>query len=230
MLLGTLFISNTAFSASTCIRVTCSASAINEYNTNMKSDTTTATTPVCIRDSSGSGTEMIFPNDTACKSGYHVVNGASSHVTLSGIEACSNAGTILQSINLCEKECKVGTDCNAECYTFSNSVTGGSYQHSCECHYRGNWAYGSFAAACKHYRIFKITCNDQYYGDRTVSAYDGDSYNINCTKCPVVDPSTTAGNTKSGSTVITQCYAPKDKDYSSTTGTFHFTSDCYYTK
>lgn len=197
----------------------------------MKSATATATTPVCVRDNGGNGTTMIFPNDTACTSGYTAVNGSSSHVTLSGLSVCSNASEILKSINMCEKTCKVGTDCNDECYTFSNNVTGGSYQHSCECHYRGNWSYGQLAAACKHYRTLKITCNNQYYGDKTVRFYDGESQSFNyCTKCPVVDPSTTAGNTNSGADVITKCYAPKDKDYSSSIGTFHFSSDCYYTK
>lgn len=44
----------------------------------------------------------------------------------------------------------------------------------------------------------------------------------NCVNCP-------GGGTSNGiSTLITGCYLPKNKSYSDTSGTYEYTSDCYY--
>ncbi|MBO8407247.1 MAG: hypothetical protein IAC77_02165 [Proteobacteria bacterium] len=54
-----------------------------------------------------------------------------------------------------------------------------------------------------------------YYGD-------AGNYGRNCTKCPG------SGTSAAGSTSITDCYMPSGSTGSDSSGTFIYTSTCYY--
>lgn len=51
---------------------------------------------------------------------------------------------------------------------------------------------------------------------------------ITCSECPSLG--TLKGTSAEGSTDITACYLPANKDGTDNTGTFQFTSNCYYTR
>ncbi len=60
-----------------------------------------------------------------------------------------------------------------------------------------------------------VSCGAGYYGTSS------------CTKCPAYQ--TVAGNSATGTTVITGCYISKNSTLSDTSGTYEFfASDCYY--
>ncbi|MBQ8293850.1 MAG: hypothetical protein IJX89_00490 [Alphaproteobacteria bacterium] len=58
-------------------------------------------------------------------------------------------------------------------------------------------------------------CRAGYYGDGTT-----------CTRCP--SSGGVYGTSAAGSTAITSCYIPANSSMSDTTGTYTFTSNCYY--
>lgn len=63
--------------------------------------------------------------------------------------------------------------------------------------------------------IPKYKCESGYYGT-PLNASSG------CTKCP------SPGTSAQGATSITQCYIPANTSLSDTTGSYTYTSDCYY--
>lgn len=72
-----------------------------------------------------------------------------------------------------------------------------------------------------------LACGNGYYG--YPDSYDQDKQDwYGCYKCPMDG---VANNMPYGKrTSITDCYIPKNQEVKDSTGTFEFTSDCYYAK
>lgn len=71
-------------------------------------------------------------------------------------------------------------------------------------------------------RKCEYRCASGSYGNPTSST-------SGCSICPSVRNLLRSDSTsEAGATDITDCYAPHEVDYDDSTGTFHFTEDCYY--
>ncbi len=71
-----------------------------------------------------------------------------------------------------------------------------------------------------------IKCVSGYYGH--ASFYYSEQSWEGCYKCPGTDATTQTIN--GGRTEITDCYIPKNKTVSDSSGKYIYTNDCYYTK
>lgn len=63
-------------------------------------------------------------------------------------------------------------------------------------------------------------CEAGYYSSK------GSGESMTCTLCPSLG--TRRGNSEIGNVNVTGCYVPKNTNFTDESGTYHFTSDCYY--
>ena len=142
--------------------------------------------------------------------------GISAHA-FAAQNCCGNVCPIVIGGNVnYDSSCTTASICNCR-GTTETALTGGlieikTKQKSTKC--IGNTAY----AECLSKTSYK--CAVGYYGTPTIG-------NQKCTRCPSSGGivGTTAA---SGSTAITDCYLPSGSSDSDSTGSFTYTTNCYY--
>lgn len=120
------------------------------------------------------------------------------------VDGCSNA----IAANGCILDCTGCSNCTSDT-TWSATGTAGyekKVTRTCSC---------NTCNASTSYR-----CAAGYYGSST----NGTS---GCTRCP--SSGGVYGTSAAGSTSVTSCYMPSGTNMSDTSGTYQFTSSCYYT-
>ena len=85
-------------------------------------------------------------------------------------------------------------------------------------------------ATCSNVATPDISCHAGYYLVSKGNSISG--YTKTCEQCPPLGlgDNPVLGRSAYGSTSITQCYIPLNTDILDATGTYLFTSDCYYSE
>ncbi|MCM1294915.1 MAG: hypothetical protein NC311_05180 [Muribaculaceae bacterium] len=189
----------------TCTKTTCGSS--DAYTTNLCY--TTNYSAVCYKNSATETSYRIF-SCASCPSGYELKDVSISDIVPGS--GCLSSDTAKQC-------CKTCTDCASDTAYTATGTNGylSKKIRSCSC-----------SGTCS-VTSTKYMCAPGYYGRST----DGTS---GCTRCPKLTNTvygTTDVNLSLGDTVIvmstiTNCYIPANTPISSTSGTYHFTEDCYY--
>ena len=168
-------------------------------------------TPVC---PTGAGTcTMIRVQETTCLFGrtqYYNTYGIFSCTSCdAGYELTQQAASVPGcsneiSFNVCRKSCD-GTcsDCTTSAWTAGN--TGYQKRTYASCN----------TATCVCTKRTQYRCAAGYYG----TSSNGTS---GCTRCP------SNGSSTAGATAITSCYLPSGTTGSDSTGSYTYTSNCYY--
>ena len=148
-----------------------------------------------------------FPYCTQCNSGYQLKRRSiTQNMSVLGIERCTQCSStsIVIDYDECEK-CAISCSKTTSWLT-SNGKTGYERRTVCK-------------NGCGTY---EYRCAAGYYGKPTNDT-------SGCTKCP--SSGNVAGQSVAGSNkAITSCYIPANTSLSDSTGTYQYTSDCYYSK
>lgn len=169
--------------------------------------------PIAVNNNNGTFSCVcgIASGTLSCATGY---SGSPSYRYTNGQDnftGCTKSGG-----TTCDGTCP---DCNTT--SWSHFATGYQSQTTATCN----------TATCKCTKFTIYQCAAGYYQSGTVrclASIDGDASCSGCTRCP--SSGGIYGTSAPGSTAITACYIPAGASMSDSTGTYTYTSPCYYSE
>ena len=182
------------------------------------------------------GASITAPSSRANTYGYYgfdddAYNATSPALSMSQWSATWNSIGVAKGIASCNGTSGTSNSTSGSSDSFTNSANG----RYCWCKMTewtpsggttqslaGKWVFNhdySSASDCAVYCVSYCTGNLDTYNFRSAVFRAVGA----CTACP------SGGTSTAGATAITQCYKPANTNYTTTAGTYHFSSNCYYT-